>query len=114
MKKILLSIYFFSVLLFQGKAQQYQPILGDEVTQWLVTGKYTIPEYAWMDKISAITTEDEYKILEYKGKWDGLGGIIGKIRTNETILDLSYFSSDIYYFKFQTSEGTVVKKIVKY
>ena len=84
MKKRLLFVCFFSLLLFQGKAQQYQPIFGDEMTQWLVTGKYTIPEYAWMDTISAITTDDEYKIMEYKSRWSHQCGIIGKIRTNET------------------------------
>jgi len=61
--------------------QQYQPIFGNETTQWVITNRGVIPEAVWMDTILTRTMEAEYKILEYKGKWSG---DMGKIRTNET------------------------------
>ena len=95
MKKLMLFTYFFAIVLSQGKAQQqYQSIFGNETTQWITTNRFIIPEDAWMDTISVIDTENEYKILELRSKWSGNNQFIGKIRTNETNSKLYFIEPD--------------------
>ena len=89
-------IILFNLCLLSGisQEQQYQPIFGDEVTQWIATNRSIISEDAWMDTISVIATENEYRILEFRSKWSGYNQLIGKIRTNETNSKLYFIEQD--------------------
>ena len=88
MKKLLLFICLFGALCFQGKTQQYQPIFGNESTEWIMPSYYVAVEqgeWKMMDTISVVGIEDEYKILEYKSPInEGFSSPAGKIRANET------------------------------
>ena len=94
MKKIMF-IYFFILLLLQGKTQQqYQSFFGDEATQWTITNKFMIPEESWMDTISVVAIENEYRILEFQSRWSIDNQVVGKIRANENNSKLYFIKQD--------------------
>ncbi|MCL2312618.1 MAG: T9SS type A sorting domain-containing protein [Firmicutes bacterium] len=85
MKKITIVILYSLLFSFSSFAQFYQPVFGNEQTNWVVTNRVIIMEEpGWMDTISVIANENDYKVLELKSRWGGGNQLIGKIRSNET------------------------------
>jgi hypothetical protein len=93
MKNLLFTL-LWGMLFLQMQAQEYQPIFGNEATKWIVTSKYTTPEEITIDTILVVATENEYKVLEYRQKWDWNTNRIGKMRANETNSKLYLIEQD--------------------